>query len=151
MNLMVAADDNWAIGNKNELLITIPADHRLFRQETEGKVVVYGRKTLSTFPQKMPLPGRVNVILSSSRDFQVKGAKVAHDLEELFEELRKYPREQIYVIGGESVYRQLLPYCRVAHVTKSTAVIRRTPFSRIWMRSPDGGLRRTARSRPILM
>ena len=89
MNLMVAADDNWAIGNKNELLIAIPADHRLFRQETEGKVVVYGRKTLSTFPQKMPLPGRVNVILSSSRDFQVKGAKVAHDLEELFEELRR--------------------------------------------------------------
>ena len=118
MNLMVAADDNWAIGNKNELLITIPENHRIIRQETEGKVVVYGRKTLSTFPQKMPLPGRVNVILSSSRDFQVKGAKVAHDLEELFEELRKYPREQIYVIGGESVYRQLLPYCRVAHVTK---------------------------------
>lgn len=118
MNIIVAADDNWAIGNKNELLITIPADHRLFRQETEGKVVVYGRKTLSTFPQGMPLPGRTNMILSANPAYQVKGAQVVHDLEELFEKLKKYDTESVYVIGGESVYRQLLPYCRVAHVTR---------------------------------
>ena len=118
MNLIVAVDDNWAIGNKNELLITIPADHRLFRQETEGKVVVYGRKTLATFPQKMPLAGRTNIILSSELSYQVKGAQVVHNLKELFAEIKKYKTEEVYVIGGESVYRQLLPYCEVAHVTK---------------------------------
>ncbi len=118
MNIIVAADDNWAIGNNNELLITIPADHKLFRQETEGKVVVYGRKTLATFPQKMPLPGRRNIILSSNPEYRVKGAQVVHSLEELFGELKKYKTQEVYVIGGESVYRQLLPYCETAHVTR---------------------------------
>lgn len=118
MNIITAADDHWAIGNKNELLITIPADHRFFRQETEGKVVVYGRKTLSTFPQKMPLAGRTNLILSSDPAYRVKGAQIVHDLKELFTELKKYDTEEIYVIGGASIYEQLLPYCRVAHVTK---------------------------------
>ncbi len=118
MNIITAADDNWAIGNRGELLITIPADHRFFRQETEGKVVVYGRRTLSTFPQGLPLTGRVNIILSSDPQYRVKGALVVHNLEELFEELEKYDKEKVYVIGGESVYRQLLPYCRLAHVTR---------------------------------
>jgi len=118
MNIIVAADDNWAIGNRNELLITIPADHRLFRQETEGKVVVYGRKTLATFPQRRPLAGRANIILSSDTAYQVKGAQVVHNLEALFEELKKYKTEEIYVIGGASVYGQLLPCCDVAHVTR---------------------------------
>lgn len=118
MNLIVAADENWAIGNKNELLVRIPADHKLFRQETTGKVVVLGRKTLETFPQKLPLKNRTNIILSSDPAYRVKDADVVHDVEELMEELKKYPDESIYVIGGESVYRQLLPYCNVAHVTK---------------------------------
>lgn len=118
MNIIVAADDNWAIGNQNELLITIPADHRFFRQETEGKVVVYGRKTLSTFPQKMPLAGRTNIILSKDPAYQVKGARVVHSLEELFAELKKYKTEEIYVVGGASVYEQLLPHCKMVHVTK---------------------------------
>ena len=58
MNLIVAVDNNWAIGSKNELLIRIPNDHKHFREETTGKVVVLGRKTLETFPQGMPLKNR---------------------------------------------------------------------------------------------
>lgn len=118
MNLIVAVDNNWAIGYQHELLIRIPNDHKHFREETTGKVVVLGRKTLETFPQGLPLKNRTNIILSTNRDFQVKDAIVVHSVEELLEELKKYADEDIYIIGGDSVYRQLLPYCNVAHVTK---------------------------------
>lgn len=118
MNLIVAVDENWAIGNKNELLISIPADHKFFRQETTGKVVILGRKTLETFPQGLPLKNRTNIIMSTNRSYRVKDAVVVHDLEELFEEIKGYDSRDVYVVGGDSVYRQLLPYCDTAHVTK---------------------------------
>ena len=118
MNLIVAVDENWAIGYKNELSIRIPADMKMFRQETTGKVVVLGRKTLETFPNGQPLKNRTNIILSTKKDYQVKDAIVVHSIEELLEELKNYPSEDIYIIGGETVYRQMLPYCDVAHVTK---------------------------------
>ena len=118
MNLIVAVDENWAIGYKNELLIRIPADMKMFREETTGKVVVLGRKTLETFPGAQPLKNRTNIILSAKKDYQVKDAIVVHSIDELLEELKKYKKEEIYIIGGESIYRQLLPYCTTAHVTK---------------------------------
>ncbi len=118
MNAIVAVDNNWAIGCKNRLLVRIPADHKNFRQETTGKVVVLGRKTLETFPQGMPLPNRLNIILSTNPDYKVKDAVVVHDKEELDAELKKYPTEDVYIIGGESVYRMMLPECNVVHVTK---------------------------------
>lgn len=118
MNLIVAVDRNWAIGNKDRLLVSIPNDHKHFREETTGKVVVLGRKTLQTFPQGQPLKNRTNVILSKDPNYRVKDAVVVHSVAELLEELKQYDTEDVYVIGGESVYRQLLPYCDVAHVTK---------------------------------
>lgn len=118
MNLIVAVDSNWAIGNKDKLLISIPNDHKHFREETTGKVVILGRKTLQTFPQGLPLKNRTNIILSRNQDYSVKDAVVVHSLEELLEELKQYDSEDVYVIGGESIYRQLLPYCNTAHVTK---------------------------------
>jgi len=118
MNLIVAVDNNWAIGNKNKLLVSIPNDQKKFREETTGKVVVLGRKTLETFPQGQPLKNRTNIIVSSNPKFSVKGAIVVHSKEELLEELKKYNDEDIYIIGGESIYKMMLPYCSVAHVTK---------------------------------
>lgn len=118
MNVIVAVDNNWAIGNKNQLLVRIPNDHKHFREETTGKVVVLGRKTLETFPQGQPLKNRTNIILSKDKEYRVKDAIVVHSIEELLEELKKYSDEDIYIIGGDSVYKQLLPYCNVAHVTK---------------------------------
>lgn len=118
MNLIVAVDENWAIGYKNELLIRIPADMKMFRQETTGKVVVLGRKTMETFPNAQPLKNRTNIILSTNKDYKVKDATVVHSIEELLEELKNYADEDIYVIGGETIYRQMLPYCNVAHITK---------------------------------
>ena len=85
MNLIVAVDENWAIGYKNELLIRIPADMKMFRQETTGKVVVLGRKTLETFPNAQPLKNRTNIILSTKKDYEVKDATVVHSIEELLE------------------------------------------------------------------
>lgn len=118
MNCIVAVDENWAIGYKNELLVRIPADQKFFRQETTGKVVVLGRKTLETFPQGRPLPNRLNIIVSTKKDYQVKDAIVVHSIEELMEELKKYDTNDVYIIGGDSIYKQMLPYCDTAHVTK---------------------------------
>lgn len=118
MNLIAAVDENWAIGNQNELLVRIPADQKFFRETTTGKVVVMGRKTLESFPNGLPLKNRTNIVLTHDPDYRVKDAVVVHSMEELHEELVKYASEDIYVIGGETVYRQLLDECDVAHITK---------------------------------
>ena len=118
MNLIVAVDKNWAIGNGNKLLVSIPQDMKFFRETTTGKVVVMGRKTLETFPGGQPLKNRTNIVLTRDKNYQVKGAIVVHSIEEVLEELKKYEDDDIYVIGGETIYRQLLPYCKLAHVTK---------------------------------
>lgn len=118
MNMIVAVDENWAIGNKNSLLVSIPADHKMFRNETIGKVVVLGRKTLETFPQGQPLAKRTNIILSRNEDYSVNGATVVHSIDELLEELKKYNDDDVYIIGGASVYEAMLPYCDTVHVTK---------------------------------
>jgi len=117
MNLIAAVDNNWGIGSRRKLLVRIPADQKLFREETLGKVVVLGHNTLSTFPQGMPLAGRTNIILSRNHSLQIKGAKVVHSIEKLLQMLRAYDSNDVYVVGGESVYRQLLPYCDIAHLT----------------------------------
>lgn len=118
MNLIAAVDNNWAIGYQNNLLVRIPNDHKFFREKTTGKVVVLGRKTLETFPQGMPLKNRTNIILSRNPNYHVKDAIVVHSIEELQKELEQYPSEDVYVIGGETVYKELLPLCDTAHITK---------------------------------
>lgn len=118
MNLIAAVDNNWAIGRGNDLLIRIPNDHKFFREETTGKVVVFGRKTLDTFPQKMPLPNRTNIVLSTNKELQVKNTCVVHSIEELLKEVKQYRSEDVYIVGGASLYEQMLPYCNVAHITK---------------------------------
>lgn len=117
MNIIVAVDKNWAIGNKGQLLVAIPADQKMFREETMGKVVVMGRKTLESLPGGQPLHGRTTIVLTHDKSYKVKGAVVCHDLNEALEELKKYPSEDIFICGGQGVYEQFLPYCNVAHVT----------------------------------
>ncbi len=113
-----SSNSNWAIGYKNKLLVSIPDDMKFFRQTTTGKVVVMGRKTLESFPNGQPLKNRVNIVLTSDKNYKVKDAIVVHDLDELHKELEQYNSEDVYVIGGESIYRQLLDECDVAHITK---------------------------------
>ena len=118
MNLIVAVDRNWAIGYQNHLLVRIPADQRFFRETTTGKVVVMGRKTLESFPGGEPLKNRVNIVITRRPGYEKKGVTVAHSIEEALHLCEGYPSENVYVIGGEEIYRQMLPYCDVAHVTK---------------------------------
>ncbi len=118
MNIIVAADSNWGIGKNNQLLVSIPADMKMFRQETTGKVVVMGRKTLESFPNGLPLKNRTNIVLTGNKNYKANGAIIVHTIEELLEEIKKYPSDEVYCIGGDSVYKQLLPYCDTAHVTK---------------------------------
>ena len=118
MNIIAAVDNYWAIGFQNGLLVRIPRDQQMFREMTEGKVIVIGRKTLEAFPQKQPLKNRVNIVLSRDKGYTVKDARVVHSIAALMEELGKYDDKDIYVAGGASVYKQLLPYCNTAYITK---------------------------------
>lgn len=118
MNLIVAVDKNWAIGKDNDLLVSIPADMKFFRETTTNKVVVMGRKTLESFPQGMPLKNRTNIVLTRDKNYKVKDAVIVHSIDEILEKVKDYGVDDIYVIGGATIYEQLLPYCTTAHVTK---------------------------------
>lgn len=118
MNLIAAVDKNWAIGKDNKLLVQIPMDMKFFRETTTGKVVVMGRKTLESFPNGLPLKNRTNIVLTHNENYDGKGAIVVHSMEELREEFKKYNSEDIYVIGGEQIYKALVDDCDVAHITK---------------------------------
>ena len=118
MKAILSADKNWGIGYKNKLLVSIPSDMKFFRQTTTGRVVVMGRKTLESFPGGLPLKNRTNIVLTGNRGYSVKDAVIVHTYDELREELKKYDTDDVYVIGGESVYRMLLPECDTVLVTK---------------------------------
>lgn len=118
MKFIAAVDERWAIGNNGRLLDRISEDQKNFRRTTMGHVVVLGRKTLEEFPGGKPLSGRTNIILSTNTGYSVDGAVVVHSMEELFERLSEYDTDDVYVIGGQSVYRELIPYCDEAVITK---------------------------------
>lgn len=118
MNLIAAVDKNWGIGKDNRLLVRIPEDMKSFQKLTTGKVVVVGRKTLETFPGGQPLKNRTNIVLTANPNVKVKGAVVVHCVEELLEELKKYDSRDVYIAGGESVYRQMADLCDTAYITK---------------------------------
>ncbi len=118
MNLIAAVDNNWAIGFQNSLLVRIPEDQKWFRETTTGKVVIMGRKTLESFPNKAPLKNRTNIVITKDVNYKVEGAVVVHSVEEAVKAAEGFASEDVYVIGGESIYRQMLPLCDVAHITK---------------------------------
>lgn len=128
MELIVNVTENWGIGLENRLLVSISADLRRFRQLTEGKTVILGRRTLETFPGGRPLKNRRNILLTANPDFRAEGAEIVHSEQELFAVLRTLPREELCVIGGASVYRLLLDYCDAARVTKTGLVCKADAF-----------------------
>ncbi len=117
MKCILSADNNWGIGFQNSLLIKIPSDMKRFRALTSGNVVIMGRKTLESFPQQKPLPNRTNIVLTNNKEYKVDGAIVVHSVEEALEKAKEAGGE-IYVIGGENVYRQFLPLCDEALITR---------------------------------
>ncbi len=117
MQAIVAVDSNWAIGNKGQLLVSIPADQKNFRNITMGKAIVYGRKTLETFPQQVVLPGRRNIILSTRPDYEVRNAEVVHSRQELLDAVKDMDPDDVFIIGGASVYKEFLDDCDTCIVT----------------------------------
>ena len=122
MNFIVAVDNNYAIGKNNDLLYSLPTDMKYFRQTTLNKVIVMGLNTLLSFPNQKPLKNRTNIVLSgSNKDFTCDNATVVYDLDSLFEELKKYNTDEVFVVGGASVYNLMMPYCKYAYITKINA------------------------------
>lgn len=117
MKLIVAVDKNWAIGNDGKLLCHLPGDLKYFKQKTTGKTVVMGRKTLESLPGGRPLPNRINIVLTSDTTFEKEGRVVVHGVDQLMTVLENGGRDAV-VMGGGSVYRQLLPYCDGCYITK---------------------------------
>ncbi|MCX7745658.1 MAG: dihydrofolate reductase [Clostridia bacterium] len=118
MKAIVAVDLNWGIGYKGSLLQRIPEDMKFFKQMTLGKVVVMGRETFESLPGREPLKDRINIVLSKNKNFVDEKITICRSFDELFHELKKYNSDDVFVIGGESIYTQLLPYCTEAYVTK---------------------------------
>ena len=114
MNLIVAVDENWAIGMGGDQLVYLSEDLKRFKAITMGHPVVLGRKTLATFPGGRPLKGRRNLILSQNPAFAPEGAEVYDSIETL----RAHMPEDAFVIGGSSVYEAMLQYCDTAYITK---------------------------------
>lgn len=118
MNLIVAVSKNWGIGKDGDLLFSIPEDMKFFRETTMGKVVVMGRKTLESFPNKKPLPKRTNIVLTRNKDYAPESVTVCHTPEEVLREVKKYPTDDCFVIGGEEIYRLFIPFCKYAYITR---------------------------------
>lgn len=115
MDLIVAVYDDWGIGCGGTQPIALSADRKFFRQTTRGAAVIAGRKTVADFPGGQPLPGRENIVLSGSVK-ELPGFTVCENVPDAVELGRG--KEKCFAIGGGSVYRQLLPYCEHAYVTK---------------------------------
>lgn len=128
MKLIVAAAKNWAIGYKGGLLFDLPDDMAFFKDNTINKVVVMGRNTLLSFPGGKPLKNRINIVLTTNKEFQTEGCIIVHSFNELFEELKKYDDEDVYVVGGGKIYHDLYPYCSEALITKVDATVNADTF-----------------------
>lgn len=118
MIAIAAVDENWGIGYEGDLLVSLPEDQKgVFRKYTAGNTVVFGRKTLQTFPGERLLPKRVNIILTRNPLFEKEGAVILHDKEELRKYEQEHPEEKIFLIGGETVYKTMLDLCDEAIIT----------------------------------
>lgn len=115
MNIIVAVDKNYGIGRDGGLLFSIPEDMAYFRSMTRGKTVIMGRKTLDSLPGGRPLKDRRNIVFSRSADFEREGVERVSSGEELLDIIKD--EEDAFVIGGEAIYREMLPYCDKAYVT----------------------------------
>lgn len=118
MIAIAAVDENWAIGNKGNLLISLPEDQKgVFRKYTAGNTVVFGRKTLKTFKDEKLLPKRINIVMTRNQDYFKEGAVILHSVDELNRYASEHPEENIYIIGGETVYNTMIDFCDEAIIT----------------------------------
>ena len=119
MNIIAAADKNWGIGKDNNLLDHISEDMKFFKEKTLSKVVIMGKNTFLSLPGQKPLPERKNIVLTHDKSFKKDGIIVCESIEKAIEEAKKdYSDEDIFFIGGESVYSAAVVFCDTAYITK---------------------------------
>lgn len=121
MKAILHADREWGIGKNNGLMFRIPADMQFFKNTTIGNIVVMGSNTLKSFPGGKPLKDRLNIVLYPDGEDR-EDCLIVRSLDELFDEIKKYNPDKVYVIGGQMMYKTLLPYCTEVLVTKVDAV-----------------------------
>lgn len=126
MNAIVVVDKNWAIGHENDLLFSLPGDMMHFRTLTSGGTVIMGRKTLDSFPEGKPLPNRRNIVITRNEEFQREGCEVVTSPEAALELAAGTPDEQLWIIGGGSVYTTFLSRCKRVYLTKVDAAAAET-------------------------
>lgn len=122
MNFIVAVTNDYAIGKDNNLLFHLPTDLKYFKQTTLNKVVVMGERTYRSLP-KRPLPNRINIVLSDNPNFYDDNIIIVNNVEKLFEEIKKYNPDDVFVTGGASVYNLLMDYCHKAYITKIDKIV----------------------------
>lgn len=117
MNFIVVVDQNYGIGYRDQLLAHIPEDLKYFKKMTLGNVIIMGRKTLEGLPGGKPLTNRTTIVLTNNTEYINEEVIVVHNLTELFECLKEYDDDSIFVAGGEAIYQQLIPYCYYGYIT----------------------------------
>jgi len=128
MKMIVAVDNKWGIGCNNCLLISIPKDMQYFKEHTLGKVVVMGRKTLESMPESKGLPKRINIVLTTNRNYEADECIVVHSEEEMFDEIARYDPDDVYLIGGASMYNKYYKHCDRLYITKIDADLNADTF-----------------------
>ncbi|MBE6133623.1 MAG: dihydrofolate reductase [Erysipelotrichaceae bacterium] len=122
MITILNADRNFGIGKRNGLLFSLPLDMKYFRETTKGHVVCMGENTLISFPGSKPLKNRTNIVLSQDPSHNYEGVINVHSFEEFLKTIKEYSlKEDVYIIGGASIYRQTLPYVDQVLLTKVDA------------------------------
>ena len=137
MNLIVAADNKWGIGKDGGLLAHLPTDMKYFREHTEGKAVVMGRKTLESLPDKKGLPKRVNYVLTKNPDFKAERCIAVHTEDELWDAISRYDPENVWLIGGATLYNWFYSMCDRLYVTKMDADLGADTFITNFDEDPD--------------
>ena len=118
MNMIVAADKNWGIGKDGQLLTHLSGDLKYFKERTMGKAVVMGRKTLESLPGGRPLPGRTKIVLTANPDYKKEDCVIVHNKEELCEKCAEFPADGVMIIGGATLYNELMEQCDSLFITK---------------------------------
>lgn len=116
-------DKKYGIGKRNGLLFSLKEDMKFFRETTQGHVVAMGENTLLSFPGSKPLKNRTNIVLSQDKSHNYEGVINVHTFEDFLSTIKKYSKnEDVFIIGGASIYRQTLPYVDIVYLTKVDAI-----------------------------
>ena len=116
---ILSADKKWGIGKRNGLLFSLPMDMKFFRTTTSGHVVAMGENTLLSFPNSKPLKNRTHIVLSADETHNYEGVINVHSFDEFLQKIKEYSlKEDVYIIGGASIYNQMIPYVDKVLLTK---------------------------------